>query len=246
MPLYLGGAANADATPPRTRTAGTLGASETIAVGALAMAVNGSAYTARSSTALAGLLATLSSQVPGADANGAVILCSHGRSKITVQFLGGQSKTLGLDAVVYGGGGLEVRIQLATDGSSVVTSTSAAVAAFMNNHTLLRSFGLRAAPSGNGTGLAAASSAIAIAVVQLLGFARSTYVNGAGIAASLEMTFDLGAQVLTGSLVERANVPALVRVVNGTTVSSVFAGELDLHVRAVDVPAENRVLIVVD
>lgn len=246
MPIQIGQAFSAPPLDVRTRTAGTLGASETIAQNALAMAVNGVAWTARSGAALAGLLVTLASRIAGAGADAGVVLCSHGRSKVQVQFLGGQSKTLSLDSIVTAGGTvLQIKIQLGTDSSSVVTSTNAQVADFINAHALLSRIGLRAAPYGD-AGLAAVAALTAIALVGLLGWATGTYVNGTGADIPLEMTFALGAAVMTASGLDRTKVPSLGRVVNGTTVSDVFVSELDLPIRAVDVPLAGKVLAQVD
>lgn len=231
----------------RTRTAGTLAAGELIPANGLAMAVDGVAYKARSSTGLAGVLVARGSKIDGADANGQVIFCSHGR-RCRVQFQGGQSKTLGLDSITIGAGtSLDILIQLGTDGSSVVTTTALAFVNWAIGNAQLKAYGLRWAWGGNGSGLCAASGSMtSAAVVSLLGWATQAYDNsGGGSDATLEMLFAVGSTIMavSSSSVTRATVPGIARATNETTVSGYFASDLDLPIRVTDVNASGKALV---
>lgn len=221
--------------PARSRSCGLVGAGESIAIGDLCMAVDGVAWLARGSTGLAGLLNTLSSKIPGADANGAVILRSTGRAKIAVQFLTGTSKTLGIDGYAYAGGQWEVRIQLGTDGGGLVTTTALVCAAFINDHPRLRDAGLRAVASGDGTGLCALAALTAVSLVGLLGWATGAYNNSAsGSNATVELTFAIGSGIMSAASVTRLLVPCDGRVTNHTTVTTIYSNEFDIPIRIQD------------
>lgn len=227
------------------RTAGQIGATTTIVAGDCCMLIDGVAYQAKSAAALAGLLSTLGSKITGADANGDLIFWAD-RPAVKVQLLGGQSKSLGLDSVVYGAAQLEIKIQLGTDGSSVVTSTAKAVWAFIDQNALLRSLGVRVAYAGDGTGLTVVTALTLIALVGLAGWARNAYANATGSPVAMEMAFDLGTRAMAVSgTIGRAQVPGRIGVVNSTTLRPI-AGPIDLTVPLVNVSSDGSAVVQID
>ncbi len=218
-----------------SRSSPKVGAGQTIAVGDLCMGVSGVAYPAKGSTALAGLLNTLSSKMTGADDNGHVYACTQRKVPVKLQFLGGTSKTLGIDSFVYGGSAFEIKLQLGTNGGGTVTTTAAAAADFLSNHARCRDAGLRVAYSGDGTGLCAAQALTTVKLVTLLGWAVNAYDNsGSGSDATVEMTFALGARAMTASGITRATVPGVGAVGNATTVKAAFDTDLDIPIALLD------------
>lgn len=227
------------------RTAGTIGASTTIAPGDCCMLIDGVAYQAKSAAALAGLLSTLGSKIAGASADGDLIFWTD-RPATKVQLLGGQSKSLGLDSVVYGASQLEIKIQLATNSSSVVTSTGKDVWTLIDQNALLRSLGLRAAYGGDGTGLTVVTALTLISLAGLAGWARGAYVNDTGSPVALEMAFDLGTRAMAVSgTIGRAQVPGRVGIVNATTLRPI-CGPIDFAVRLVSVSSDGTAVVQID
>jgi len=225
------------------RTSGRLGATTTINPGDCCMLIDGVAYPAKSAAALGGLLLTLGSTIPGADANGGILLYSN-RPATKVQLLDGTSKSLGLDSVVYGAGELDVKIQLATDGGGAITSNALALAAFINSHALLRgTFGIHAAATGTGLGLSTVAALTAISLVGLAGWSRGAYVNATGAIVDREMAFDVGVNVMAVSgTITRAQVPGRVGIVNATQIRPI-TGLLDLDVLLTNVAADGTAYV---
>lgn len=206
----------------------SIGQSQKIYKGTLAIAVNGVAYVAGSHTAQY-------LPVPGADANGALLVWSPQANVRYSQVTGGNNKTLGV-SVVTSSTFVDVVVQLATDGAGVSTSTAQAVVGAVMSHGFA-SYLVRPIAQGTGSGIASAFTAALVPVACVAGVALDTYDNAA-VAAVVEMpmVFHRGGGIMLAGLSSDAPSSAMigsrVAIVDNVTVKATIGfGDLTVILR---------------
>lgn len=181
--------------PRRTVAMGTLASALKSWKGSLGIHLGGVVRPLVAGATLAALLTT----IPGADANGGVTLRAL-RPGVTVALSGGTSTSLGLTSITFGANTVAVVIQLAADNAAAITTTAAALVAFIRSHAFLNQI-LLCQATGTGAGLCAAASTTAITFGAVLGWAEGTYGDPAAQSnQTVPMLFQQGAaRVSVGS-----------------------------------------------
>jgi len=196
--------------------ASVLKAANKVYRGTLAIQINGIVYNMDQN------LTSYYLTVPGADANGGVVLWSKQDNVRYRQVSGGANKKEAL-SVVFGSSTIDVTMQLETDGMGVVTSTGLSVATFLLSNAFAQKY-FQFSYTGTGLGLAAISSFTLVPQAFLLGLSETTYDNAAGVVDLVEpMRFYRGAMRL-GNLstdpVTSAMIGSQVSIVDCNTVKA--------------------------
>ena len=217
----------------------TLAAGQRVFRGALGMFIAGKVYRA-------GPVPTaLCLNVPGADANGGVVLYSQQANVRYSQITGGANKVFGV-TVSYLASSVEVIVQLATDAGGVSTSTAATVIGGIAAHPVAGGF-LRATVTGTGLGLAIAAVAAFVPVVSLCGVSTNTYDNSAGVAdLSVAMLFQRGVMAVAPLSTDSPTIAMVgsdVAIVDDNTVKATV-GRMDLTVKLSDILSDGTVFVV--
>lgn len=152
-------------------------------LGAMTISVDGTPRPAVSGTSMAALC----TNYPGADADGGMYLSAR-TANVTLQLLGGTSKTLGVASITYGST-IAIVIQQATDGGGLVTSTANDTVNLIRGNAETDRL-LRAKATGTGAGLTATTGATTIAFITLLGVANQEF-DASQVLNDCD-TFDVG------------------------------------------------------
>ena len=213
----------------------TIGTSQKILKGTLAVSVNGVAYVAGNHT-------SQYLQVPGVDANGALLVWAPQANVRYSQITGGLNKTLGV-SVVYSASFIDVIVQLATDGAGVSTSTAQAVVNAIMAHGTASTL-VRPIAQGTGLGLASAFVAALVPVVFIAGVALNTYENTTPAAITFPaMVFHRGGGIMLAGLSADAPTSAMIgsrmAIVDNITVRATV-GFADLTVVLRDITPEGK------
>ena len=217
--------------PGISRTAATLATGKRLLKGALSMMVAGKVYPV-------GALTALALSLPGADADGGILVWSP-QHRVRIALTGGTSQTLALTSITFGASTIDISIKLTTDGADAVTTTGAELAAFIRNHGLLSQI-LRVAARGTGASICAVATVTAVPQVKLLGWSSKTYGDAASVADQpIEMEFKTGVAqaVANGSdAPTRAMVGGQVTLTDDVTCAAAF-DPFALQAELVDVTA---------
>ena len=217
--------------PGYSRTASTLASGKRTLKGGLSMLVGGKVYPV-------GALTALALSLPGADADGGILVWSP-QQRVRIALTGGTSQTLGLTSITFGASTVDISIKLGTDNADAVTTTGAALAAFIRTHGLLSQI-LRVAPRGTGASICAVATVTAVPQVMLLGWAAKTYDNSAGGSdLAVEMEFKTGvaqAAPASGDAPTRAMVGGQVTLTDDVTCAAAY-DPFALQAELVDVTA---------
>ena len=213
----------------------TIGTSQKILKGTLAVSVNGVAYVAGNHT-------SQYLQVPGVDANGALLVWAPQANVRYSQITGGLNKTLGV-SVVYSASFIDVIVQLATDGAGVSTSTAQAVVNAIMAHGTASTL-VRPIAQGTGLGLASAFVAALVPVVFVAGVALNTYDNASVAAVTgISMVFHRGGGIMLAGLSADSPTSAMIgsrmAIVDNITVRATV-GFADLTVVLRDITPEGK------
>lgn len=213
----------------------SIGTSQKILKGTLAVSVNGVAYVAGNHT-------SQYLQVPGADANGALLVWTPQANVRYSQITGGINRSLGV-SVVYSASVIDVIVQLATDGAGVSTSTAQAVVNAIMAHASA-SYLVRAIAQGTGLGLASAFTAVLMPVVFVAGISLNTYDNASVAAVTgVPMVFHRGGGIMLAGLSADAPTSAMIgsrmAIVDNITVRATV-GFADLTVVLRDITPEGK------
>lgn len=203
--------------PGISRGASTLAATKRLLKGGLSMRVGGKVYPV-------GALTALALSLPGADADGGILVWSP-QQRVRIALTGGTSQTLGLTSITFGASTVDISIKLGTDNADAVTTTGTALAAFIRTHGVLSQI-LRVAPRGTGASICAVATVTAVPQVKLLGWASKTYGDTASQAdQTIEMEFKTGIAQAVGNgndAPTRAMVGGLVTVTDDVMVSAAY------------------------
>jgi hypothetical protein len=213
----------------------SIGQSQKILKGTLAISVGGVAYVAGNHT-------SQYLQVPGADANGALLVWTPQANVRYSQITGGINKTLGV-SVVYSASFVDVIVQLATDGAGASTSTAQAVVNAIMAHGTASTL-VRPIAQGTGLGLASALVAALVPVVFVAGVALNTYDNASVAAVTgISMVFHCGGGIMLAGLSADAPTLAMIgsrmAIVDNITVRATV-GFADLTVVLRDITPEGK------
>lgn len=181
--------------PTRQMRASQFAASKIAWIGSLCMAVDDVAMPILGGS----LLAAQCTTIPGADADGGVVLRAR-EAGVTVQFAAGNSKTLGVTSISYGAT-TAVLIQQGTNGGGTVTNTAEEMCNLIRGNAELNRL-LVCESSGTGASITATAVATAIKHVRLLGLPERRIDNSAvGSAVDLlpSIVFHQGAWGMDGS-----------------------------------------------
>ena len=203
--------------PGISRTANTLATAKRVLKGALSMLVAGKVYPV-------GALTTLALSLPGADADGGILVWSP-QHRVRIALTGGTSQTLALTSITFGATYVDISIKLSTDNADAVTTTGTALAAFLRNHGLLSKI-LRVAARGTGASICAVATITAVPQVTLLGWASKTYGDAASQSdQTIEMEFKTGiaqAAPASGDAPTRAMVGGMVTLTDDVTCAAAY------------------------
>lgn len=217
--------------PGISRTAGTLASGKRLLKGGLSMQVAGKVYPV-------GALTSLALSLPGADANGGILVWSP-QHRVRIALTGGTSQTLALTSITFGASTLDISIKLSTDNADAVTTPGTVLAAFIRTHGVLSQL-LRVAPRGTGASICAVATITAVPQVTLLGWASKTYGDAASVAdQTVEMEFKTGvaqAQANGSDAPTRAMIGGQVTVTDDVMVSAAL-DPFGLQAELVDVDA---------
>lgn len=169
-------------------------------LGSMTMSVDGVARPVVSGASMAALCTT----IPGADANGGVVLSAR-QAAVTVQFAAGATKTLSVTSITYGAT-IAILIQQGTDGGGATTNTAEQMCNLIRSNGELDQL-LRCKATGTGAGLTATATATAIKFVTMLGVAQYEYN---ALAGALTLNVCDGFQVgQWGAIPDTATPPVL-------------------------------------
>lgn len=213
----------------------SIGQSQKILKGTLAISVGGVAYVAGNHT-------SQYLQVPGADANGALLVWTPQANVRYSQITGGINRTLGV-SVVYSASVVDVIVQLATDGAAASTSTAQDVVNAIMAHGTASTL-VRPIAQGTGLGLAGALVAALVPVVFVAGVAMNTYDNASVAAVTgISMVFHRGGGIMLNGLSADAPTSAMISsrmaIVDNITVRATV-GFADLTVVLRDITPEGK------
>jgi len=173
--------------------------------------------------------------VPGADANGGIVLWTT-QANVFYSQSKAASSVLGLK-IVYATNQININVTLAADGGAVVTSTANDVAELIWGHATASKY-LHANFTGTGLGLAAAFVSAHVPEQVLLGLAEETYDNATNASALVApMRFKQGVCAIGQyglDPVTISNIGSDVAIADCNTIKATV-GPLDYPVKLIDI-----------